>query len=160
MFSTCSADFLTFVLESCARRRRRARFSLAAFKENVSSSYKTQDAVPVHVLLWFQTRRWGFVCLTVGAEAVRAADLHSPEWQSAVSFLSLLTSWNTKSNLLRTLQTKCTVVKSGLGNKVSQSVLFSLCCLTIWSHFFLDSLSFLLQLSYSSWLTQLNFESR
>lgn len=117
LFSTCSADFLTFVLESSARRRRRARFSLAAFKQNVSSSYQTMQYRCMS-LVSEQTLR--FVCLTVRAEAVRAADLHSPEWQSAVSFLSLLTPWNTKSNLLRTLQTKCRAVKSGLCNKASQ----------------------------------------
>lgn len=85
-FNTCSADFLTFVFESLTRRRRRARFSLAVFK--MYNSHHT-DLNTFHMCI--NVNSWGdFFYFTIRARDIGAADLHCPEWQSPVSFLSLL----------------------------------------------------------------------
>lgn len=72
---TCSAAFLTLVLESLTRRRSRARFSLAATETDCS--LEPNQAT----LKRTEPKR------TVAAGAVGAADLHGPERQRAVGLL-------------------------------------------------------------------------
>lgn len=89
-FITCSADFLTFVFESLTRRRRRARFSLAVFKMyNSHHNYLNTFHVCINVTTWGD-----FFYFTIRARDIGTADLHCPERQSPVSFLSLLGTGN------------------------------------------------------------------